>query len=137
MPKQYRDKLKRVCCASLPSIKIARAPDVPQSMPSDSVDEVIAAEAATDDGAQCAWQVMSRQARVLKFDCRLQTDTADTADAATQACEREEVPTAAATRDGGRDGCTVGFSHMQVLAAASIEFSSVRSRTKLDATRSS
>ncbi len=47
MPKQLRDKLKRVSCANLPSIRIARAPDVPQSMPSDSVDEAIAAEAAT------------------------------------------------------------------------------------------
>lgn len=69
VPKDYRDKLKRVSCANLPSIRIARAPDVPQSMPSDSVDEAIAADAATDDGSQRAWQVTSRQARVFKVDC--------------------------------------------------------------------
>ncbi len=106
-------------------------------MPSESVDEAIAAEAATDDGPQRAWQAMSRQARVFKLDCRLQTDAADAADAATPACERAGLPTTAATGDEGRDGRTVGVSHMQVLGAASIGFSSVRSQTKLDATRSS
>ncbi len=80
-------------------------------MPSDSVDEAIAAEAATDDGAQCAWQVMSRQARVFKLDCRLQTVVADAADAATQACEGAKVPTAAETGNEGRDSRTAGVSH--------------------------
>jgi len=106
-------------------------------MPSDSVDEAIAAEAATDDGAQCAWQVMSRQARVFKLDCRLQTVVADAADAATQACEGAKVPTAAETGNEGRDSRTAGVSHMQILGAASIGFSSVRPQTKLDATCSS
>ncbi len=106
-------------------------------MPSDSVDEAIAADAATDDGSQRAWQVTSRQARVFKVDCRLQTDAADAAVAATPACKRAGVPTPAATGDEGRDGRTVGVSHMQVLGAASIGLSSARSRTKLDATRSS
>ena len=124
-------------CASLPSIRIARAPDVPQSMPSDSVDEAIAADAATDDGEQRAWQVMSRQARVFKLDCRPQTEAADVADAATQACERAKAPTAVATGGDGRDSRTVGVSHMPVLGAASIGCSWVCSRTKLDATRSS
>lgn len=137
MLKQHRDKLKRVSCASLPSIRIARAPDVPQSMPSDSDDEAIAAEAATDDVAQRAWQETPGQARVFKLDCRLRTGAADTADAAKPACQLARVPTTAATGVEGRDGRTVGVSHMQVHGAASIGFSSVRSRTKLDATRSS
>ncbi len=126
--------------ASLPSIRIARAPDVPQSMPSDSVGEAIAAEAATDDGAQRAWKPMSRQARLFNFDCRLQTgaaDAADAADAATQACERAKVPTATQTENEGRVNRSVGVSHMQVLGAASIGFSSVRAQTKLAATCSS
>ena len=98
-------------------------------MPSDNVDEAIAAEAATDDGLQRARQVMSRQARVFKLDCRLQTGAADAADAATLACTRAEMPTATATGDERRGTRTVGLLHMQVLGAASIGFSSVRSRT--------
>ncbi len=136
MPKHYRDNLKRVSCANLPSIRIARAPDVPQSTPSDSVDEAIAAEAATDDGAQRARQLMLRQARLFKLDCRLQIGGADAAEA-TQACERAKFLTAAETGNEGRDSRAVGVSHMQVLGAASIGFSSVRPQTKLDATCSS
>ena len=98
-------------------------------MPSDNVDEAIAAEAATDDRLQRARQAMSRQARVFKLDCRLQPGAADAADAVSLACKRAEVPIAAATGDERRDTRTVGVLHMQVLGAASIGFSSVRSRT--------
>ena len=112
-------------CASLPSIRIARAPDVPQSMPSDNFDEAIAAETATDDGVRRAWQVMSRQARVFKLERRLQTEAVDVAAAATQACELAKAPTAVATGGEGRDSRTLGVSHMHVLGAASIGCSSV------------
>ena len=120
MPKQLRDKLKRVSCANLRSIRIARAPDVPQSMPSDSVDEAIAAEATTGDGAQRARQLMLRQARLFKLDCRLQIGGADAAEA-TQACERAKFLTAAETGNEGRDSRAVGVSHLQVALGSTPE----------------
>ena len=70
-PNNFGTSLSECPVQTCGSVRIARAPDVPQSMPSDSVDEAIAAEATTGDGAQRARQLMSRQARLFKLDCRL------------------------------------------------------------------